>query len=219
VSGQNEDGQVTLSRRQLAIKQAWEALTEIADSGKSLQMRVTGSNKGGVIGEIEEIDGLRAFIPRSHLIQKDNFEALMGQLLTATVLELDQERNKLVLSQREAAKAAVVQNLQKGTLAQGRVSSIKPYGIFVDLEAGITGLLHIKQVSGTSIDSLTKIFQIGQTIQVVILEIDEFKNRISLSTKILEAYPGELLEKMGEVMENAAERLEQAQAQEANNKQ
>ena len=202
---QNADGQVTLSRRQLEVKQAWDKVAEIADSGKSVQMRVTGVNKGGVTGAVE---GLRGFIPRSHLQQRDGLESLVGQLLTATFLEVNPEARKLVLSQRDAMRATAIAKLEQGTLMSGKIVSMKPYGVFVDLN-GATGLLHIKEVSGTHIDSLNNLFKVGQEIQVVILDIDEYKNRLSLSTKILEEYPGEIVEKFDEVMSTAETRMAQ----------
>jgi small subunit ribosomal protein S1 len=205
--GQDADGQVTLSRRQLQIQEAWDTIKETAESGKSTQMRVTGVNKGGVMGEVE---GLRGFIPRSHLQQRDNLESLVGQLLTATFLEVNPEQRKLVLSQRDAMKAAAMTKLTQGSLVTGTVVNLKPYGAFIDL-GGITGLLHIKEVSGTHIESLNTVFKPGQQIKVLISQVDEYKNRLSLSTKVLEEYPGELLEKFDEVMSNAEERLEKAQ--------
>ena len=206
---QDAEGQVTLSLRQLQIKAAWDKLAEIADSGKSTQIRVTGVNKGGVTGEVE---GLRGFIPRSHLQQRDNLDSLIGQLLTATFLEVNPEQRKLVLSQREAMRAAALTRIEEGALVTGTIVNMKPYGVFVDID-GVTGLLHIKQVSGTHIDSLNKIFQVGQEIKVVIAQVDEYNNRLSLSTKVLEEYPGELLEKFDQVMATADERLEKAKAE------
>jgi len=203
---QNSEGQVTLSRRQLQLKAAWDRVSEIAENGGSVQMRVTGVNRGGVIGEVE---GLRGFIPRSHSIEKHNLESLVGQLLTANFLDIDRERNKLILSQREIARAAAIGQLQQGQISEGNIVSIKPYGVFVDLK-GITGLLHIKQISNAHIESLTTLFKIGQPIKVMVVEVDDYKNRISLSTKILENYPGEVLENIDAVMANAEERLEQA---------
>ena len=203
---QDADGQVVLSVRQLQLQQIWDKLEELAENGSSVQMRVSGTNKGGVTGEVE---GVRAFIPRSHLIEKNDLDSLIGELLSATFLEVDRERNKLVLSQREAARAAVISKLERGQLVEGKVASIKPYGVFVNL-GSVAGLLHIKQVSGTHIDSLTTLFEIGQPIQVMIVDLDEYKNRISLSTKVLENYPGEMLENMDEVMTNASERAEKA---------
>jgi small subunit ribosomal protein S1 len=210
LQGQDAEGQVTLSRRQLQLKEAWANITALSEEGKSTQMRVTGVNKGGVTGEVE---GLRAFIPRSHLENQGNMEALIGELLTATFLEVDPENKKLILSQRGAIQARAIASLTEHSLMSGKVVSIKPYGVFVDLR-GITGLLHITQISNNSIESLTPIFKIGQELKVVISEIDEYKNRLSLSTKVLEEYPGEILERFNEVMATAEERWKKAQGQE-----
>jgi small subunit ribosomal protein S1 len=205
-SDQNAEGQVNVSRRQLQLQKAWENIAEMSESGQSVQMRVTATNKGGVIGEVE---GLRGFIPRSHLVERDDIDSLVGQLLTATFLEVNQDNKKLVLSQKRARMASEMGKLTPGTLIAGKVAKIQPYGVFIDLN-GVTGLLHITQVSGVRIDALTTVFKIGQEIQVMILTLDEFKGRISLSTKILESYPGEILEKFDEMMATASARVEQA---------
>ena len=203
---QDGEGQVTLSIRQMALDQAWSDIHEMADSGKSTQIRITGANKGGVTGEVM---GLRAFIPRSHLQQRDNLDSLTGQLLTATFLEVNQENRKLVLSQRDAMRAVAMINIVEGELMPGKIVNIKPYGVFVDLE-GATGLLHVKEISGVRVDSLESVFEVGQEIKVVIKQVDEIQNRMSLSIKALENYPGENIEKMDEVMANAEERWEKA---------
>jgi small subunit ribosomal protein S1 len=207
ISNPNPEGQLTLSRRQLALKQAWDKVTEIAESKQSVQIRITATNRGGVTGEVE---GLRGFIPRSHLIEKEDLDSLVDQLLTANFIQIDRDNNKLVLSQRELARAAAISKMEAGSLMTGKVVKIQPYGVFVDFN-GVSGLLHIKQVSGVHIDSLTTLFKIGQNIKVMIVEIDEYKNRISLSTKVLESYPGEIVENFEQVMNSAEERLEQAQ--------
>ncbi len=214
---QDSEGKVTLSLRQLQIQAAWDKLAAISESGKSTQVRITGVNKGGVTGEVE---GLRGFIPRSHLQQRDNLESLVGQLLTVNFLEVNPDARKLVLSQRDAMRAAALTKIEEGILVTGTIVNMKPYGVFVDLN-GVTGLLHIKEVSGIRIDSLNTIFKIGQEIKVVIAQVDEYNNRLSLSTKMLEEYPGELLEKFDQVMANAEERLEKAKAEKekADNKQ
>lgn len=206
ISEQNADGQVKLSRRQLQLKEAWENVEEIAEMGHSVQMRVTRTNKGGVVGEVE---GLQGFIPRSHLMEKEDLNGLVGQLLTATFLEVNQSTNKLVLSQRRAIAAARIDKLEVGQLVSGKVARIQPYGIFVDFE-GVSGLLHITQVSGSRVDDLNHVFKYNQEIKVMILSIDEYKNRIALSTKILENHPGEIIENLEEVMKTADARVEQA---------
>jgi len=204
---QDEDGQVTLSLRQLALEKAWENLLEVKETGETVQMLVTGTNKGGVTGEV---DGLRCFIPRSHLLQKDHLESIIGQVLYANLLEVDRDRNKLVLSQRQMAQAAAIDELEQGTIVEGNISRIESYGVFVNLK-NITGLLHIKQISNQHIESIFNLFRIGETIKAVIVELDTVKKRISLSTKILEEYPGEILEKKAEVFADAENRLEKVQ--------
>ena len=211
ISEQNADGQVKLSRRQLFIEQAWDNIEEIKEKNTVIQMLVTGFNRGGVTGEVE---GLRAFIPRSHLMEKDNLEGLVNQTLSANVLEAKRSDNKLLLSQRNIARASAIAKLQEKELAKGKVVKFQPYGIFVDL-GGVTGLLHIKQISQGRVESLENLFTIGEEIKVVVMEIDEYKNRISLSTKILEAYSGELMEKKELVMETAQERLANYKAEKA----
>jgi len=203
---QDADGQVTVSRRQLEINQIWERLAEMQESGQSLQARVTGVNKGGVTVNVQR---LRGFIPRSHLVERDDLEALKGQTLTVTFLEVDRSNNKLVLSNRLATRSASFSQLEPGQLIEGKITGIKPFGIFVDLD-GVNGLLHIKQVSQKYIESLPSLFQVGQVIKAVIIDMDEGKGRISLSTRVLENYPGEMLEKMDEVMASAEDRANRA---------
>jgi small subunit ribosomal protein S1 len=199
----NDDGQVTISIRQMELKQVWEQLSERQKDNQPLEAWVTGTNRGGVTVEVQ---GLRGFIPRSHLIERDRLESLIGQSLSATILEADRDRDRLVLSQRLASQTTRASSLTVGSVVEGRVVSLKPYGVFVDL-GGITGLLHIKQISQRRVESLDDLFQTGQTIQVAISEVNEWKGRISLSTKVLESYPGEILENFDEVMATAEQRM------------
>ena len=99
-------------------------------------------------------------------------------------------------------------------MVEGKVTGIKPFGMFVDLQ-GVSGLLHIKQISQKFIESLSPLFQPGQILKAVIIDLDEAKGRISLSTKVLEKYPGEMVENMAEVMANAEERASKAKQPEA----
>jgi len=209
IRDQDADGQVTVSRRQLEIKFIWERLAEMLESGQSVQVRVNGVNKGGVTVDVQ---GLRGFIPRSHLVERDNLEALKGETLSASFLEVDPNNNKLVLSNRLATRSASFSQLESGQLVEGKITGIKPFGVFVDLE-GVSGLLHIKQVSQNYIESLPSLFQLGQSIKAVIIDLDEGKGRISLSTRVLENSPGEMLEHMDEVMASAEARANRARKQ------
>ncbi len=206
IKEQDADGQVTVSRRQLEVQQIWERLAEMQENSQTLQVRVTGVNKGGVTVDVQ---GVRGFIPRSHLLERDNLDSLKGQTLSASFLEVDLSNNKLVLSNRLATRSASFSQLEIGQLVEGKITGIKPFGMFVDLE-GVSGLLHIKQISQKFIESLSTLFQPGQIIKAVIIDLDETKGRISLSTRVLEKYPGEMVEKMDEVMANAEERANKA---------
>lgn len=204
---QDREGEVLLSIRQLEIKKIWDKLTELEKEGQSFPVRVTGTNKGGVTVNIES---MRGFVPRSHLLQKDNLESLVGELLTVNFLELDSDRNKIVLSQRLANQSAGFSELQVGQLVEGKISSIKPFGVFVDLENGITGLLHVTQISQKRVDSLQDLFAGTKFIKAMIVDLEEGRKRISLSTRILENYPGEILENVEAVIESAESRAERA---------
>lgn len=202
----NADGQVTLSIRQMELKKVWDRLDELQKDSQPLEVRVSGTNRGGVTVDVE---GLRGFIPRSHLIDRDNLESQVGQSFMAAILETDRDRNRVVLSQRQAAQATRVSSLTEGSVVEGKVARIQPYGVFVDL-GGATGLLHVKQISQRRVESIDDLFAHGQKIKVAISEIDEWKGRISLSTKVLESYPGEILENFDEVMANAEQRIAQS---------
>ncbi|MEA5523096.1 S1 RNA-binding domain-containing protein [Limnoraphis robusta] len=203
---QNAEGQVLLSIRQLELDQVWDRLSESQKQNQSFQVRVTGMNRGGVT---VEFDSLRGFIPRSHLIEKDDLNSLIDQLLTVNILELDRDRNKLVFSQRMASESVSFGQLEVGQLIEGKVSSVKPFGVFVDLD-GVTGLIHIKEVSQKYIDSLPNLFPVGQLVKAMIIDLEEGRRRVSLSTRLLENYPGEIVDKFPEVMDSAEARAERA---------
>jgi small subunit ribosomal protein S1 len=204
---QDTEGQLTLSVRQLELRRLWDQFAEYQEASQTIQVRVKGVNKGGVTVDAH---GLRGFIPRSHLTERDNLDSLVGQMLTVGFLEIDPNQRRLVLSQRIASQSVSMNQLSIGQLVDGKISNIKPFGLFVDFE-GVTGLLHINQISANYIASLPALFEIGQPIQAVIIDLDTAKRRISLSTKILEQYPGEILEKFPEVMAEAEARLPKAQ--------
>ncbi|MBD2494575.1 S1 RNA-binding domain-containing protein [Nostoc sp. FACHB-280] len=203
---QDAEGQVTLSRRQLEIQHIWEKVAQMQENSQTVEVRVTGVNKGGVTVDFQS---LRGFIPRSHLAERDNLEALKGKTLTAGFLEVDRNNKKLILSQRLATRSSNFSLLEIGQLVEGKVTGIKPFGVFVDLN-GTSALLHIKQVSQKFIESLEKVFQVGQTIKAVIIDLDEGKGRVAISTRILENFPGEILENLDEVMTSAEARAHRA---------
>jgi small subunit ribosomal protein S1 len=206
IRDQDAEGQVTISRKQLEMRQIWDRLLEMQENSQTVQVQVTGINKGGVTVDIL---GVRGFIPRSHISERDNLEALKGQSLTVGFLEINRETKKLVLSQRLAARSSNFSLLELGQLVEGKITGIKPFGVFVDLN-GVSALLHIKQVSQKFIESLEKVFQVGQPIKAVIIDLDQGKGRIAISTRVLENYPGEVVENFAEVMNSAEARANRA---------
>ena len=202
---QNADGQVTLSKRQLQVKYAWSQVGDIQSNKESIQVRVTGVNKGGVTVSFQ---GIRGFIPRSQLVERDH-AALVGTSISAVIIEANQETNKLVFSQRKATRSASFAQLEQGQLITGLVVGMKPFGVFVEFDKN-TGLIYIKQISQNRVEDCEKLFTIGQEIKAMIIELDEPNGKISLSTRVLENHPGEMLENMAEVMASAEERSEKA---------
>ncbi|MEO0490928.1 MAG: S1 RNA-binding domain-containing protein [Cyanobacteria bacterium J06659_2] len=200
---QDEEGQVVLSIRQLELKTLWEELKDQQDNNETLTVKVTGNNKGGVVVDVH---GLRGFVPRSHLSPvPEDLASLIGSTLTVAFLDVRPDDKKLVLSQRIAARTTTMSRLEQGQLIEGTVVNIKPFGIFVEFD-GVTGLLHIKQISKNYVDSLPNLIHIGDSIKAVIVSLDDVQRRISLSTKVLEKHPGEILHDFAKVMAEAEER-------------
>jgi len=202
---QNADGQVTLSKRQLQVRYAWNQVGDIQSNKESIQLKVTGVNKGGVTVNFQ---GIRGFIPRSQLLERDH-QSLVGTSIPGIIIEADKEKNKLVFSQRQATRTANFSQLELGQLVTGIIVGIKPFGAFVEFN-GSTGLIYIKQISQNRIEACEKLFTIGQEIKAMIIDLDEGNGKISLSTRVLENHPGEMLENMAEVMESAEARSERA---------
>jgi small subunit ribosomal protein S1 len=204
ISSQNADGEVKLSVRRLLFKQAWQTLRDYQAESKVFETKVIGTNTGGVI--VDSV-GLRGFVPRSHLADSSDMPKLIGKFLPVMVLEADETRKKLVLSNRQAAKLAAMNQLAKGQLVTGKVTNIRPFGVFVEF-SGVSGLLHVKEMSQKPVSDPTRVFQLNDTIKAVVIDIDESRNRIALSTKLLELHAGEMLDNSAQVFAEADERLE-----------
>lgn len=205
IRDQNEEGQVVVSIRRMELERVWKTLKDMADNDESLTVKVTGTNKGGVTVDVK---GLRGFIPRSHLVNSTDMDSLIGAKITASFLEVDRDRNRVVLSQRQAARTETMRALEIGQLIEGTVVNLKPYGAFVEF-GGTTGLLHVNQISRKRVESVANLLMVGQEISAVVVDVDELKGRISLSTRVLEKHPGEILENMQTVMDEASERAKQ----------
>lgn len=198
----NADGQVTISIRQMVLDQAWKELAKAQEEKQAIAARVNGVNKGGVTAAVM---GLRGFIPRSHLVEREDLDSLVGQTLTVVPIEVNRNAKKLVLSNREAAKVGLMARLKVNQLIEGKITGIRPFGVFVSFE-GNTGLLHVKQMSQAHVASIEDLFSQGERIRAVIMEIDEWKGRIALSTAVLENHRGEMLENKATDMAEAIAR-------------
>ena len=205
---QNADGMVTVSARALALRQSWDKLRQLEKDGKVVQVKINGFNRGGVTCDLE---GLRGFIPRSQLQEGEEHEALMGKTLGVAFLEVNPETRKLVLSEKKAASAARFSQLEIGQLVEGKVAALKPYGFFVDL-GGVSGLLHHSSVTGGSLRDLREAFEVGETIQALVTQVDPGRGRIALNTALLEGQPGELLVDKVKVMAEAEDRATRARS-------
>jgi len=203
---QNADGMVTVSCRALALRQAWDKVRQLEKEGKVVQVKITGFNRGGCTCDLE---GLRGFIPRSQLNEGENHEALVGKTVGVAFLEVNPDTRKLVLSEKKAAMAAFFADLEVGQLVSGLVTSVKPYGFFVDL-GGVSGLLHHSCITGGTMRELREIFDSGDSLQALITELDPGRGRIGLNTALLENQPGELLINKEAVMAEAKDRANRA---------
>jgi small subunit ribosomal protein S1 len=189
LTDENEDGQLTLSIRRIEYMRAWERVRQLQAEDATVRSQVFAINRGGALVRIE---GLRGFIPGSHISTRKPKEELLNEELPLKFLEVDEERNRLVLSHRRALVGRKMNRLEVGEVVIGSVRGIKPYGAFIDI-GGVSGLLHISEISHDHIDTPNSVFNVNDEVKVMIIGLDVEKGRISLSTKHLEPEPGDMI--------------------------
>ncbi|MFM2312771.1 MAG: ribosomal protein [Cyanobacteriota bacterium] len=204
LTDENEDGQLTLSIRRIEYMRAWERVRQLQQEDATVRSNVFATNRGGALVRIE---GLRGFIPGSHISAREAKEDLVGEDLPLKFLEVDEERNRLVLSHRRALVERKMNGLEVGQVVKGSVRGIKPYGAFIDI-GGVSGLLHISEISHDHIDTPHSVFGVNDELKVMIIDLDAERGRISLSTKQLEPEPGDMLKNRDIVFEKAEEMAE-----------
>ncbi len=204
LTDENEDGQLTLSIRRIEYMRAWERVRQLQQEDATVRSNVFATNRGGALVRIE---GLRGFIPGSHISAREAKEDLVGEDLPLKFLEVDEERNRLVLSHRRALVERKMNGLEVGQVVRGSVRGIKPYGAFIDI-GGVSGLLHISEISHDHIDTPHSVFGVNDELKVMIIDLDADRGRISLSTKQLEPEPGDMLKNRDIVFEKAEEMAE-----------
>jgi len=204
ISEEDENGQLLVSIRRIQYRGAWETILSMQANDSILDAEVVSVNRGGAICLVE---GLRAFLPGSHLAGKMATDDLIGQVLPLKFLEVNQENNKLVVSNRKAVVETQMANLSRGDLVEGSVQALKPYGAFIEV-GGMSGLLHISQISYDRIEDLEKVLQPGMPVKCMIIDHDKVNGRIALSTKTLEPNPGDMLRDSQKVFDMAEESAE-----------
>lgn len=184
-----DDGQgnILLSRAEAADVLAWEKLKELQESGEALDVVVKGIVNGGAIAYVE---GVRGFIPASKLALNyvEDTEEYLNKPLQVQVIDVDKEKKRLVLSAKELLREKAEQerrnkisNIEVGFVTEGAVESLQPYGAFVDLGNGISGLVHISQICEKRIKKPSEAISVGDKVKVKVIAIKDGK--LSLSIK------------------------------------
>jgi small subunit ribosomal protein S1 len=201
LADENEEGQLTLSIRRIEYMRAWERVRQLQAEDATVRSLIFATNRGGALVRIE---GLRGFIPGSHISTRKPKEELVGEELPLKFLEVDEDRNRLVLSHRRALVERKMNKLEVGEVVIGVVRGIKPYGAFIDI-GGVSGLLHISEISHEHIETPHNVFNVNDEVKVMIIDLDAERGRISLSTKQLEAEPGDMVKDPQLVYDKAEE--------------
>lgn len=201
ISNEDQNGQLRVSIRRIEFTLAWERVTQLQAEDVTVVAEIIQVNRGGALVLVE---GLRAFLPGSHMSTRTPREDMVGVELPLKFLEVDQGKNRLVVSHRRAMVEKQMTALETGQVVEGVVRGVKPYGAFIDLN-GVSGLLHISQVSHDHVSDIAQVLQEGSAIKCMVLQQDKEKGRISLSTKTLEPEPGDFIKDPQLVFDKAEE--------------
>ncbi len=190
---EDKEGRLILSKKRAQYERAWGTIEKIKDEDGIVTGTVIEVVKGGLILDI----GLRGFLPASlvEMRRVRDLQPYVGRELEAKIIELDKNRNNVVLSRRawlEQTQSEVRQTflntLQKGQVRKGVVSSIVNFGAFVDL-GGVDGLVHVSELSWKHIDHPSEVVEVGQEVTVEVLDVDMERERVSLSLKATQEDP------------------------------
>ena len=181
------NGNIHLSRVEAADVLAWEKIREYKESGEALDVTVKGITNAGVIAYVE---GVRGFIPASRLSlgYVEDTEEYLNRQIRVQVIECDKDSKKLILSARELLREQAekerkkkISNVQVGLVTEGTVESLQPYGAFVDLGNGLSGLVHISQICEKRIKKPSEVLSVGDRVKVKVTAVKDGK--LSLSIK------------------------------------
>ncbi len=190
---EDKEGRLILSKKRAQYERAWGDVEKIKEADDVVTGSVIEVVKGGLIVDI----GLRGFLPASliELRRVRDLTPYLGQEIEAKILELDKNRNNVVLSRRalleqsqSETRSSFLTNLEKGQIRKGVVSSIVNFGAFVDL-GGVDGLVHVSELSWKHIEHASEVVEVGQEVAVEVLEVDMDRERVSLSLKATQEDP------------------------------
>src|SRR5271154_435366 len=184
---ENDEGMVVLSKEKAAQKQNWEKIVAIFNNGGLITGKVKAVVKGGLMLNV----GVEAFLPGSQvdIIAPKDLRVYEGKTLECKIVKLNEERKNVVLSRRELIEAEraekrskLLGGIEKGGTVKGTVKNITDFGAFIDLD-GLDGLLHITDMSWSRLNHPSELLKVGQEIEVLVLDIDREKERVSLGLK------------------------------------
>jgi small subunit ribosomal protein S1 len=211
---EDKEGRLILSKKRAQYERAWGRIEETMASGQTIKGPVIEVVKGGLILDI----GLRGFLPASlvDLRRVRDLQPYIGTELECKIIELDRNRNNVVLSRRafleesqSEGRKKFLENLEKGERRKGTVSSIVNFGAFVDL-GGVDGLVHVSELSWKHVDHPSEVVTVGQEVEVQVLDVELDRERVSLSLKATQEDPWkefERLHKAGEVIAGRVTKL------------
>jgi small subunit ribosomal protein S1 len=191
---EDKEGRLILSKKRAQYERAWNRIERIMREGGTIKGPVIEVVKGGLILDI----GLRGFLPASlvELRRVRDLHPYVGQELEAKIIELDRNRNNVVLSRRafleesqSEGRKTFLASLRKGERRKGIVSSIVNFGAFVDIGGGVDGLVHVSELSWKHVDHPSEVVSVGQEVDVEVLDVDLDRERVSLSLKATQEDP------------------------------
>ncbi len=224
VDPEDDNGNIILSFSRAQQERDWRDAEDLLDSQAVYKGLIAGYNKGGLIVKVGNV---RGFVPASQMgparrrrIEGDTPEQkwakMVSEQIMVKVVEVDRERNRLILSERAAAKESreaqreqLLSDLKEGDICTGRVISIAPFGVFVDV-GGADGLVHLSELTWKRIEHPKEILKVGQEVKVQVLSVEKDRKRIALSMKRLEGDPWSRITqqyKIGQLVEGTITKL------------
>jgi len=196
---EDKDGQMVLSRKRADFMRVWEKVTRSYTSGEVVQGKIIRRIKGGLVVDVLGID---AFLPGSQIDVRPvrDFDALLGKEMDFRVVKVNHPSENIVVSHKilveeelSGQRKTILSGLEKGQILEGIVKAIADFGVFIDL-GGVDGLVHITDLSWGRINHPSEVVKLDQTVNVVVLDFDGEKKRISLGMKQLQAHPWEKID-------------------------